>query len=149
MTAALASRVFLIGLACALGMRAAPPLRADDETAQKVTLFTAVAEPGDEEKIPEKLKPYRKSLLRVAKRFRLAGTKHETLEPGKPMTVKLPEKLGDAKITWSGKTATVELTRDDKALGTFKVSRFPFYLVNEKLKVGGQQVVLILDKGHK
>ena len=79
----------------------------DDGKKQEVTLFTAVAKPGDKEDFPKKLVPYKKSLSRVAKAFRLAKSEQKTLEDGKTTSITLPEKLGVAKITWSKKTATV------------------------------------------
>ncbi len=126
-----------------------PSLRADDEAEQKVTLFTAVAEPGDTENIPDKLKPYRDQLLVVSKRFRLAETKLTSVKKGTTTKIQLPEKLGEVQITTTGKTMTVEIIREKKTIGTFTVNRFPMILRDPKLKVGGQQVVLILDKGHK
>ena len=121
----------------------------DDGKKQEVTLFTAVAKPGDKEDFPKKLVPYKKSLSRVAKAFRLAKSEQKTLEDGKTTSITLPEKLGVAKITWSKKTATVKVMKGDKTIHTVRVSKFPAYLVDAKLKVGGQQVVLILDKGKR
>ena len=121
----------------------------DDGGKQDVTLFTAVVKPGDKEDVPKKLAAYKKSLLRVAKAFRLAKSEQKKLEEGKTTSITLPEKLGVAKITWSKKTATVKVMKGDKTIHTVRVSKFPAYLVDAKLKVGGQQVVLILDKGKR
>jgi hypothetical protein len=136
---------WVAGLILALGL----PARADDPVAEKITLFTAVAEAGDQEKFPEELKAYKNSLIKVAKRFRLAATKRESLTAGKTTKIDLPEKLGVAEITWDGKSASIKILRDGKVVSTSKSNSFPTIIVEEKLKAGGQQVVLILDKGHK
>jgi hypothetical protein len=122
---------------------------ADGGGTQKITLFTAIAEPGDDEKIPAKLKPYRKLLLVVSKRFKLEATKHETHAQGKTTTVILPKKLGKVLITDDGKVRSLKIVRDGKTISTSKSNRYPIIVRDPKLKVGGQQVVLILDKGHK
>ena len=65
------------------------------------------------------------------------------------MKITLPEKLGEAKITWDGKTLTLKIEKDGKKLVSVKVSKFPLYLADDALKVKGQKVVLIIDKGKK
>ena len=122
---------------------------ADGKT-QEVTLFTAVAEKGDKEKFPAELVPYKKMLLNISKAFRLSGKKKNLkLTSGKEMKITLPEKLGEAKITWDGKTLTLKIEKDGKKLVSVKVSKFPLYLADDALKVKGQKVVLIIDKGKK
>ncbi len=144
-------RIFLIAMVAMIVLSVPAITRADDSVkTQEITLFTAVVEKGDVEKIPAELKAYGKSLLRIAKAFRLAGKKKNTkLESGKEVKVSLPEKIGDAKITWNGKTATLKIEKDGKSLATFKLARFPTYLADDKLLVNGMQVVLIIDKGKK
>jgi len=128
-------------------LRADPPASAAEGV--KVTLFTAVAEKGDEESIPERLKPYRDQIIKIAKRFRLAATKQETVKPEGKVKIPLPEKLGEAHLSRDGKAMTLELLQEGKSIATIKVNKFPMVLSDAKLKVEGQQVVLILDKGHK
>jgi len=137
----------LLAGAIVLPLRAAPTAFADD--GEKITLFTAVAEAGDAESIPEKLKPYREQIIRVAKRFRLAATKQETVKPDTKVKIALPEKLGEAQLSGDGKSMTLEIFQEGKSIATIKVNKFPMIVSDAKLKVGGQQVVLILDKGHR
>lgn len=143
----LALLAFFLLLAGTAPLRAAPPANVAD--GEKITLFTAVAEAGDEESIPEKLKAYRDQIIKVAKRFRLAATKQETVKPDAKTKITLPEKLGEAQLSGDAKAMTLEIFQEGKSIATIKVNKFPMIVSDAKLKVAGQQVVLILDKGHK
>ncbi|MHC4935263.1 MAG: hypothetical protein ACYTGJ_03490 [Planctomycetota bacterium] len=135
----------LLAALCLGLLPVSPAAGAEQDGARKVTLHTAVGRQSAKESIPEKLKEYRKSLLRIANDFTLLGTKTETLVPKKEKSFALPKKLGTAKISWNGKTATLKVEKDGKVLAELKTNRFPAYLVDDSLKVKGEQVVLIID----
>ncbi len=124
-----------------------PVAEAMDENELKVSLFSSVAEPrAATEKIPSELKKFRKSLLNISNRFQFLKEQKSTLKQSKVTIVTLPQKLGEAKISWDGRSATVEVVQKKKRLYKIKVSRFPAFLVDDSLKVGGNRVVLILDR---
>lgn len=112
-----------------------------------VILYHAVAD-GSAKTLPKELAPYRSQLRRVSAGFRLAGKKRQSLTPSRPTSVDLPSRLGKAIITVDPRgTLTVKIMDSKgKSLGTYRSSRMPFLLVNDKLKVGGKDYVLIIDR---
>ena len=115
--------------------------------ASTVVLYHVVAD-DSAKTLPKDLTPYRAQLLRVAKGFRLEGKKSQRLSPGKASTVELPAKLGRVTLTMGAKgTLTVKLVdKKGKSLGTYRSSRLPVLLVNDRLKIGGKDYVLVIDR---
>ena len=118
------------------------------QAAQSFTLYHTFGTKADQESIPPGLRPFRRSLLRTGyKSFTSAGTDSIQLIPGKKQTVKLPKGLGQAEITLKGTVVSVRLLNaKGKSLGDYRSTRFPQYIVTEKLKSAGAQYVLILKK---
>ena len=55
--------------------------------------------------------------------------------------------MGHAEITLNGNVVSVRLVnKKSKSLGSYRSTRFPQYIVTDKLKSGGAQYVLILKK---
>lgn len=112
-----------------------------------VMLYHAVAD-DSAKTLPKELAPYRSQLRRVSAGFRLAGKKRQALSPTRSTSVDLPSRLGKAIITVDARgTLTVKIMDSKgKSLGTYRSNRMPFLLVNDKLKIGGKDYVLIIDR---
>ncbi|MFQ5653153.1 MAG: hypothetical protein ACE5GW_00300 [Planctomycetota bacterium] len=127
------------------------PALGEDPKPTAVVLHHALGKKGEKESIPAKLKPYRKLLLKVGNQFEYGGGQTLQLTVGKSRSAKLPRGLGSASISIDRKGSVQVKLLDPKRklLGSFRSGRFPLFIVNEKLKAGGAQYVLIIDKKRK
>ncbi|MEC9476264.1 MAG: hypothetical protein VX764_04425 [Planctomycetota bacterium] len=102
--------------------------------------------------ISDKLKKYGKYLRRAGSdHWKLESRKQTKPVPGTPKTVALPGKLGKAIISLDAKgVATVKiLDNGGKSLGSYRSSRFPLVIANQRLRINGKPYVLILDRPKK
>ena len=118
------------------------------QAAQSFTLYHTFGTKADKESIPKGLRPFRASLLRTGyQSFTSAGASTIKLIPGQKQTVDLPKGMGHAEITLNGNVVSVRLVNEkSKSLGSYRSTRFPQYIVTDKLKSGGAQYILILKK---
>ena len=102
--------------------------------------------------IPDNLKKYGKYLRRAgAENWKLEARKQPKPVPGSSKTVTLPGKLGKAIISLDAKgIATVKIVDSrGKSLGSYRSSRFPLVIANQRLRINGKPYVLILDRPKK
>ena len=111
-------------------------------------------------KPPRELKRFEKTLRRIGTRWEpMAKAAVIPLEVNKERTVKLPRKLGTAKLLLTldpkKKTPVVRVTltplkkRNKKDETVQKYAKYPVILAWERLKVGPSQYTLILEKTTK
>ncbi|NCF56006.1 MAG: hypothetical protein GWP41_07030 [Planctomycetia bacterium] len=104
---------------------------------------------NDSGDIPEKLNKYKRYLRRAgAQHWKLLSEKTATLKGTQTQRVSLPGKIGKAIISVDAKkVATVRFVDEKgKSLGTYRSSRFPLVIVNQRLKLDGHPYVFILDQ---
>ena len=163
----LLSGFLLMMFAFVPGLTTAPPLLAAHELSLSQTpeikhrqeiKFRQVAEKklrvmhvrgNDSGDIPEKLNKYKRYLRRAGtQHWKLLSEKTVTLKGTKTQRVSLPGKIGQAIISVDAKkVATVRFVDEKgKSLGTYRSSRFPLVIVNQRLKLDGQPYVFILDQ---
>lgn len=102
--------------------------------------------------VPDNLKKYGKYLRRAgSEHWKLVTKKQTKPVPGTPKTVTLPGKLGKAVISLDAKgVATVKIMDSGgKSLGSYRSSRFPLVIANQRLRIDGKPYVLILDRPKK
>ncbi|MBT5738685.1 MAG: hypothetical protein HOI29_09005 [Planctomycetes bacterium] len=102
--------------------------------------------------IPDTLTRYGKYLRRAgSQHWKLNTKKRERLSPGAEKMIPLPGKLGKARVSIDAKgVATVKIVdMKGKSLGTYRSSRFPLVIANNRLRIGGQPYVFILDRPAK
>ncbi len=102
--------------------------------------------------IPSSLSKYSKYLGRAGSpNWKLNSRKKYSLTSGAEKLVTLPGKLGKARISLDAKgIATVKIVdMKGKSLGTYRSSRFPLVIANNRLKIGGKPYVFILDRSPK
>jgi hypothetical protein len=81
----------------------------------------------------------------------LTSRKSQQLKPGAEKLVTLPGKLGKARISLDARgVATVKIVdMKGKSLGTYRSSRFPLVIANNRLRIDGKPYVFILDRPIK
>jgi len=102
--------------------------------------------------IPDTLTRYGKYLRRAgSQHWKMNAKKRERLSPGAEKLIPLPGKLGKARVSIDAKgVATVKIVdMKGKSLGTYRSSRFPLVIANNRLRIGGQPYVFILDRPAK
>ncbi len=102
--------------------------------------------------IPTNLSKYGKYLRRAgSENWKLSSKSQTKPSPGSEKTVTLPGKLGKARISIDAKgVATVKIMdTSGKSLGSYRSSRFPLVIANQRLRIGGKPYVLILDRPKK
>ena len=102
--------------------------------------------------IPDTLTRYGKYLRRAGSdHWKLNAKKRERLSPGAEKLILLPGKLGKARVSIDAKgVATVKIVdMKGKSLGTYRSSRFPLVIANNRLRIGGQPYVFILARPAK
>jgi len=110
------------------------------------------ASSSDSGGIPDSLKKYGKYLRRAgSENWKFLAKNPTKPVPGTPKTVKLPGKLGKAIISLDAKgVATVKIMDNrGKSLGSYRSSRFPLVIANQRLRIDGKPYVLILDRSKK
>jgi len=110
------------------------------------------ASSSDSGGIPDSLKKYGKYLRRAGSENWKFLTRNPTKPvPGTPKTVNLPGKLGKAIISVDARgVATVKIMDiRGKSLGSYRSSRFPLVIANQRLRIDGKPYVLILDRSKK
>ena len=110
------------------------------------------ASSSDSGGIPDSLKKYGKYLRRAgSENWKFHSKNSPKPVPGTPKTVNLPGKLGKATISIDAKgVATVKiLDSRGKSLGTYRSSRFPLVIANQRLRIDGKPYVFILDRSKK
>ncbi|MDE0957611.1 MAG: hypothetical protein OSB12_03140 [Planctomycetota bacterium] len=102
--------------------------------------------------IPDTLSRYGKYLRRAgSQHWKMNAKKRERLTPGAEKLILLPGKLGKARVSIDTKgVATVKIVdMKGKSLGTYRSSRFPLVIANNRLRISGQPYVFILDRPAK
>ena len=102
--------------------------------------------------IPDTLSRYGKYLRRAgSQHWKMNAKKRERLTPGAEKLILRPGKLGKARVSIDTKgVATVKIVdMKGKSLGTYRSSRFPLVIANNRLRISGQPYVFILDRPAK
>lgn len=102
--------------------------------------------------IPKTLTRYGKYLRRAgSEHWKLNAKKRVQMSPGAEKLITLPGKLGKARVSLDAKgVATVKIVdMKGKSLGTYRSSRFPLVIANNRLRIDGQPYVFILDRTTK
>ena len=142
----------LLSITSAGRVAAESPVQVDRLTAMAVSLDVVHTVGTDAGGIPDSLKKYGKYLRRAgSENWKLTSRKTQRLNPGAEKLVTLPGKLGKARISLDAKgVATVKIVdMKGKSLGTYRSSRFPLVIANNRLRIGGKPYVFILDRPTK
>jgi hypothetical protein len=128
------------------------PLQGDRVSPMAVSLDVVHTVGTDAGGVPDSLKKYGKYLRRAgSENWKLTSRKSQQLKPGAEKLVTLPGKLGKARISLDARgVATVKIVdMKGKSLGTYRSSRFPLVIANNRLRIDGKPYVFILDRPIK
>lgn len=108
---------------------------------------------GAKLEIPKVLQPFAKKLKRTLKqKFSLVGSASTIrVTADKEVVIPMPEKLGSVHINYDakGKRIRVDFIRGKKKLGSVTSAKYPLMAVDDKLKLGDDQYILIIAKAKK
>ncbi|MEM7165714.1 MAG: hypothetical protein AAF581_09635 [Planctomycetota bacterium] len=122
----------------------------DNNKPVELVFYHVRAAEGEKLELPKELRPFQKKLQRTLKeKFTIIGKPKVLKITGSLVTaVDMPGGIGNYNAHYDGKSGrlTIKFARNKKKLGSVSTSKFPLVAVNDKLKLGDDQFILIVAK---